>query len=93
MPPIARMRPRPRQTASQRPRSDTSAGTSKTSPPMNARHMTAAVGDQPASSSGLMTAPDMPNARAANTAMTSPVEVDRCFMAAPDVMVYRDCYP
>ena len=60
-----------------RPRSDTAAGTARTSAAMPTRAVTAANGDQPASISDLASGPDVLNASEENPAMARPAR-ERC---------------
>ncbi len=69
---IPSTRQRPRHSALHRPRSAAAANGASTAPPISTRALTAAAGDQPLSSSGLMNAPDRPKEAAAITATMRP---------------------
>src|SRR6185437_5417819 len=88
---MPRMRHRDLQSTPQLPRTDRMANGASTIPPVRARTVTAAAGLQPASRSGLMNAPDMPNVAAEITAITRPTEVDERFMLSPWLGVLMGC--
>src|SRR3954447_9470447 len=83
MTPMPRTRHRARHRADHRPRSETSTNGSSTTPAVRARAVTAAAGDQPVSSSGLMNAPEVANETAETTAATRPADIDEIFMRSP----------
>jgi hypothetical protein len=69
-------RQRARHRAAHRPRSETSTKGSSTTPAVSVRAVTAATGDQPASSSGLKKAPEVANDMAESSATASPRVID-----------------
>src|SRR5690349_10328286 len=80
---MPRTRQRPRHSAAHRPRSEKSTNGSSTRPAVRARAVTAATGDQPASSSGLTKAPEVPNEMHETSAAIRPADRDDVFMLTP----------
>src|SRR4051794_10539327 len=80
MTPMPRTRHLARHRAAHRPRSETRTNGRSTAPAVRARTVTAAAGDQPASSNGLTNAPDVPNERVEIPAATRPPDIDESFI-------------